>query len=92
MCLVSGVGGGLSDGVDESDTLKPLVVGKLNLTDEVMEMANHVAKNVSRPLWNIGANSINDSIGEVGVKTVGASLLILRRCLCVWVHLENMEG
>ena len=91
MRFVPGGSCGLANRVDESYTLEPLLVGKLDLTDEVVEMPDQLSHDESCPVWHIWANGINDGVGEVGIEAMLAILLRLRRCLCVWVHLECVE-
>lgn len=88
MCLIPDVCGGLANRVYESDTLKPLLVGELNLTNEVMEMCDELAHDEPRPLWYIGADGIDDGICEVGVESMLCirSILVLGRGLGIWVH------
>jgi len=76
----------LANGVYESHTLKPLLVGQLDLADEVVKMPNQLAHDKTRPVWHIWSNSVDDGVGEVRVEAVRAIFLNLRRCLCVWVH------
>lgn len=76
MGLVPGIGRGLANGIHKANTLKPLVVCQLNLTNEVVEMTDHRAQDKASSLWNIGADSIDDRISEVGVEAVLASVLI----------------
>ena len=91
MRLVPGGSCGLANRVDESYTLEPLLVGKLDLADEVMEMPDQLSHDESCPLWHIWANGVDDGVGEVRIEAMLAILLRLRRCLCVWVHLECVE-
>jgi hypothetical protein len=87
MRLVPGVCSGLSDQVHESHTVKPLLVGKLDLADEVVQMCNERAHDEACPVRHIGTNGVDDSSCEVGIKAVLCiSFLVLRRLLCVWVH------
>jgi hypothetical protein len=84
MGLVPGVGRGLANGVHEANTLEPLIVCQLNLSDEVVKMADHRAQDKASSLWDIGANGADDRISEVGVEAVLASILIfwcLRHCV-----------
>ena len=86
MRLVPGGGCSLANGVHESYTLKPFLVGQLNLADEVMKVSDQLAHDKTRPVWHIWSDSVDDGVGEVGIEAVRAILLNLRRCLCVWVH------
>jgi len=86
MRLVPGGCCGLANGVYKSYTLKPLLVGQLDLADEVVKMSDQLSHDKTRPVWHIWSNSVNDGVGEVRVEAVRAILLNLRRCLCVWVH------
>jgi hypothetical protein len=87
MRLIPSVRGGLANGVHKSHTLKPLIVGQLNLADEVMEMSNQFAHDKSRSIWHIGSNGVDNSVGKVGIEAMSASLLVFRRSLLVWIHL-----
>lgn len=93
MRLIPGVCGGLANGVYKSYALKPFIVGKLNLTDEVVQMCDQLGHDETRPLWDIGANGIDDGGCEVGVEAVRAIVLVVGRSLRVWVgrHLEYVE-
>ena len=92
MSLVPGVCCRLADGVHESDTLEPLVIGQLDLTNEVVEMTDQRAHDEARPLRYIGSNGVDDRVGEVWVEAVRAILLlVLGCCLSLRVrHVENM--
>jgi hypothetical protein len=70
MRLIPGGCGGLANGVYESHTLKPLLVGQFDLTNEVVKMRNQLAHHKSRPLWYIWPDGIDNSIGEVGIEAV----------------------
>ena len=94
MGLVPGAGGGFANGVDKSYTLKPLVVGQLDLTNKVMEMSDQLAHNKSCPVWHRGSHGVDDSIGEVRVEAMPALVFEIGRLLCVWVHfgcVKNMN-
>ena len=88
MRLIAGAGCGFANGIYKSHTLKPLLVGQLNLADEVVQVPDELSHDKSRPVWHIWSNGVDDGVGEVGIETVRAILLNLRRCLCVWVHFE----
>ena len=91
MRLVPGACGGLANGVDESHTLEPLLIGQLNLTNEVVEMPNQLSHDESRPVGDIGSNGVDDSVGKVWIEAVRAVILDFGRLLCVWVHDECAE-
>ena len=70
MRLVSRACGGLANGVDESDTLKPLLIGELNFANEVMQMCDERAHDEACSVRDIGADGIDDGSCEVGIKAV----------------------
>ena len=82
MRLVSGAGGSLANRVDKSYTLEPLVVGQLDLTNEVVEMSDQLAHDKSCAFWDIGSNGVDDSVSELGIEAVPSVLLNFRRLLC----------
>lgn len=88
MGLIPGVCGSLANGVYKSYTLEPLLVGELNFADEVVDMANQLAHDKSRPVWHIGSNGVDDGVGEVGIKAMLASVLVLGPCLSLGIHCE----
>ena len=80
MGLVSRGRRGLADRVDEADSLKPLLVGELDLADEVVQVADQLAHDEARPLVRLGAHGIDDGIGEVGVEAVLGAVLLRLGC------------
>lgn len=71
--LVAGLVGGVVDlakGVDELDTLHPLVDGELDLTSKVVDVADQSTENLAVAGGGGGTHALNDILGEVGVETV----------------------
>ena len=77
MRLVPGGSCGLANRVDESYTLEPLLVGKLDLADEVVEMPDQLSHDESCPLWHIWANGVDDGVGEVDRRVRHAPLAVV---------------
>ena len=88
MSLIPGVCGGLANRVHETDTLKPLLVGELDLANEVVKMCNERGHNKSCPLWHSWSHGIDDGGCEVGVEAMLRirAILVLWCCLSVGVH------
>ena len=72
--------GGLANGIDKANTLKPLLVGELNLADEVVEVADQAAHDKACPVVDLGTHGVDDSIGEVGVEAVLGAVLLRLGC------------
>lgn len=79
----------LADSIDEVNRGHPLVDGKLDLTGEVVEVTDQRAHNLAVTGSGVGADAIDDGVGEVGVETVlgshcekikRLSLLVVRVC------------
>lgn len=70
MRLVASAGEGLANEVDVLDTSKPLFMGKLNLANEVVHVADHAREDDSVSICHVGAHVINDMLCEVGIKAV----------------------
>lgn len=89
MRLVPGICGGLANGVDKANAVKPLLIGKLDLTNEVVEMCDERGQNESCSVGNSRSHGIDDRGCEVGVEAVlRITLLVLWRLLLVWVHCD----
>lgn len=92
MCLVPRVCGSLANGIDETNAIKPLLIGELDLTNEVVEMCDERGQNKSCPVGHSRSHGIDDCSCEVGIEAVlRITLLVLWRCLGVWVHCECMR-
>lgn len=73
MGLVTGLVGvvvDLAEGVDELDTLHPLVDGKLDLASKVVDVANQSTQDLAVARGGVGTHTLNDILGKVGVKTM----------------------
>lgn len=57
-------------GVDVGNTSHPLVNGELDLTGEVVDVADHGAQDLPIPRGGLGAHAVDNGIGEVGVESV----------------------
>ena len=81
MRLIPSTCGGLANGVDKSDTLKPLLISEFNFTNEVMQMCDERAHDEACPLRDIGADSIDNGSCEVGIEAVlrVGTILVFRR-------------
>lgn len=69
---------GLADGVDEEHTGHPLLGGQFDLTDEVVEMLDKSTDDEAVAVGTLGANVLNNVLGEVrielGLAILGAGL------------------
>lgn len=60
----------LTDSVDEVNGGHPLIDGELDLTGEVVEVADQSAHNLAVAGGGIGADAVDDGVGEVRVEAV----------------------
>src|SRR4051812_17544883 len=61
----------LAQGVDELDTLHPLVDGELGLASKVVDVADQSTKDLAVAGSGVGTHALNHLGGEVGVEAVG---------------------
>lgn len=71
-CLIAVLLVCLANGVDIVYTNNPLVLGKFDLSAEVVHVADERAQDNLLSGFGIGAHEINDSLCEVGVEFAGA--------------------
>lgn len=74
MRLVSCLGRDLTDGVDKVDAGHPLVVGELDFTSKVVEVAKEAAEENAVSGRHVGAHCVDNMLCEVGVETAGAAV------------------
>lgn len=67
-CLVSVLLVGLAKRIDVVDTKNPLVLLELNLSAEIMHMADEGTKNLTVSRLSLWAHEVDDMLCEVGVK------------------------
>lgn len=67
-CLVSVLLVGLAKRIDVVDTENPLVLLELNLSAEIMHMADEGCKNLTVSRLSLWAHEVDDMLCEVGVK------------------------
>jgi hypothetical protein len=94
MRLISGTCGSLADRVYESNTLEPLLISKLDLTNKVVKMCDERTHDEACSLWYIGTDGIDDCSCEVGIETVLRlwTVLVLWCSLSVWIHCEYVRS
>lgn len=98
MRLISCLGRSLANEIDKVHTGHPLIVGQLNLSRKIVNMSNQAAENLAISRRHIGAHSLEDMAGEVGVEpaarlsrvTIGAVGVTVgshcERCGCRWKY------
>jgi len=59
----------LANGVHKIDARHPLVHGEFHLTGEIMHMPDEGRQDHSLAFWALGANGVDDMLGEVGVES-----------------------
>lgn len=69
--LVTGRGRHLAHGVDEVHTGHPLVVGQLNLTRKVVQVAQQAGEDLAVPGRDVLSHGGDDMVGELGVEAAG---------------------
>ena len=72
MRLIASLGRALAHSVDEVHTGHPLVVGELDLARKVVEVPEEAAEELAIARSDVGTHSVNDMLGELGVKAAGA--------------------
>lgn len=58
--------------VHQLDAGHPFVNGDLVLAREVVDMADQAGHELAEPRVGLGAHSVDDIVGEIGVKSVGS--------------------
>lgn len=70
VALAIGLGPGLADLVEELDTLEPFLGSQVDLSCEVVQMADGGGENLLEARAGVGATCVDDILGEVGIVLV----------------------